>query len=123
LLAKWKNKYGGIPPSGFHAFAYDATNLLLDAVKQVAVFDRDGTIYIGRQALRDALNNITNYPGITGNLSSKVRDYSALGISNPSRGDFSSGEALGIFQITQAEVDGNWPPPVVYTRKGRPFNF
>ena len=123
FLAKWQNKFGGLPPSGFHAFAYDATNLLLDAIKMAAVFDRDGTIYIGRQALRDTLNTITDYAGITGNLSSVDRDYSALGIPNPSHGDLSSGEALGIFQITRAELDGNWPPPVVYTRKNRPFVF
>ena len=42
-------------------------------------------------------------------------DYSAFGITNKSHGDCATGEALGIFQITQAELDGNWPPPVVYT--------
>ncbi|MCO6449341.1 MAG: branched-chain amino acid ABC transporter substrate-binding protein, partial [Caldilineales bacterium] len=31
FLAKWDAKYGGTPPSGFHAHAYDATNMLLDA--------------------------------------------------------------------------------------------
>ena len=29
FLAKWKTKFGGVPPSGFHAFAYDGTNILL----------------------------------------------------------------------------------------------
>jgi branched-chain amino acid transport system substrate-binding protein len=123
FLNKWKYKFGDIPPSNFHAFAYDGTNILLDAIKMVAVFDRDGTIYIGRQALRDVLNSISNFKGITGALGCKDRDYGALGIPNPSHGDFSSGEALGIFQITKAEIKGNWPPPVVYTRKDQPFDF
>jgi branched-chain amino acid transport system substrate-binding protein len=118
LLAKWRKKFGSIPPSGFHAFAYDATNLLLDAIKEVAVFDRDGTIYIGRQALRDALNSVTDYEGITGKLSCEGKDYSALGIQNTVHGDYASGESLGIFQITQDELDGNWPPPVAYTPRG-----
>lgn len=115
LLAKWQNKFGSIPPSVFHAFAYDATNLLLDAIKKVAIFDRDGTLYIGRQTLRDALNTITDYAGITGILSCEGKDYSALGIQNTVHGDYASGESLGIFQITQGELDGNWPPPAIYT--------
>jgi branched-chain amino acid transport system substrate-binding protein len=37
FLEKWETKFGGPPPSGFHAHAYDATNMLLDAIEQVAV--------------------------------------------------------------------------------------
>lgn len=115
FLDKWAAKFGGVPPSGFHAFAYDGTNILFDAIEQVAVVDDDGTVHIGRQALRDAIAGFTNYSGLTGRLDCSDDDYSAFGISNPSHGDCATGEALGIFQITQAELDGNWPPPVVYT--------
>jgi hypothetical protein len=52
---------------------------------------------------------------LTGKLDCSDDDYSAYGITNASHGDCATGEALGIFEITQAEVDGNWPPPVVYT--------
>jgi branched-chain amino acid transport system substrate-binding protein len=115
FLAKWEAKFGGVPPSGFHAFAYDGTNILLDAIEKVAVVDDDGTLHVGRQALRDAINGVTSYTGLTGKLDCSDDDYSAYGITNASHGDCATGEALGIFEITQAEVDGNWPPPVVYT--------
>jgi len=115
FLAKWDAKFGGVPPSGFHAFAYDGTNILFDAIEQVAVQDDDGTLHVGRQALRDAIANTTDYTGLTGKLNCGDDDYSAFGITNASHGDCATGGALGIFQITQAELDGNWPPPVVYT--------
>jgi branched-chain amino acid transport system substrate-binding protein len=104
FLAKWEEKFGGTPPSGFHAFAYDATNILFDAIEEVAVEDSDGTLPIGRQALRDAIAATSNFDGLTGTLS--CTEF----------GDCATGEALGIFQLTDAEIsDENWPPAVVYT--------
>jgi branched-chain amino acid transport system substrate-binding protein len=52
----------------YHAHMYDATNLLLDAVEAVAVQDGDGTLHIGRQALREALYATNGYQGLTGSL-------------------------------------------------------
>jgi branched-chain amino acid transport system substrate-binding protein len=115
FLDKWATKFGGVPPSGFHAFAYDGTNILFDAIEQVAVVDDDGTVHIGRQALRDAIAGFTDYQGLTGRLDCGDDDYSSYGIDNPSHGDCATGEALGIFEVTDAELGGNWPPPVVYT--------
>jgi branched-chain amino acid transport system substrate-binding protein len=115
FLDKWSAKFGGVPPSGFHAFAYDGTNILLDAIESVAVVDADGSVHIGRQALRAAIAGVTDYTGLTGRLDCSDDDYSAFGITNASHGDCATGEALGIFHITQAELDGNWPPEAVYT--------
>ena len=115
FLGKWDAKFGGVPPSGFHAFAYDGTNILLDAIEAVAVQDNDGTLHVGRQALRDAIAGVTDYTGLVGKLDCSDDDYSAFGITAASHGDCATGEALGIFEITQAELDGNWPPPVIYT--------
>lgn len=104
LLAKWDEKFGGTPPSGFHAHAYDATNLLLNAIEEVAQVGEDGTLLIGRQAIRDALNNVAGYEGITGVLTCSAT------------GDCATGEALGVYQVTLEEVNnGNWPPAVVWT--------
>ncbi|RME82225.1 MAG: hypothetical protein D6775_11455 [Caldilineae bacterium] len=112
FLAKWDEKFGGAPPSGFHAFAYDGTNILLDAIEQVAVVDPDGTIHVGRQALRDAVKATKGYDGLTGKLDCSDKQFSI----GTSKGDCATGEALGIFQITEAEVnEGKWPPDVVYT--------
>jgi len=60
--------YGEDPMSVFHAHAYDGTMMLLAAVEKVAVQDEDGTLHIGRQALRDALYGTSNFDGVTGNL-------------------------------------------------------
>jgi branched-chain amino acid transport system substrate-binding protein len=102
FLTKWADQIGGVPPSGFHAHAYDATNILLNAIEQVAVVQTDGTVHIPRQALRDAIYGLKDYPGLTGNLT-----------CNPN-GDCATGEALGVFKLSQAEVDGAWPPPVFW---------
>lgn len=61
-------EYGEKPLSVFHAQAYDGTMMLLAAVEKVAVQDEDGTLHIGRQALRDALSATKDYDGITGSL-------------------------------------------------------
>jgi branched-chain amino acid transport system substrate-binding protein len=68
------------PPgnSPYHAHAYDAATILLDAIEQVAVQDEDGTLHIGRQALRDALYATSGYEGLTGKLTcSKFGDCGA----------------------------------------------
>jgi len=101
FLDKWEAKFGGVPPSGFHAHAYDATNMLLDAIEKVAV-DNNGTLTIDRQALRDALYAIKDFDGLTGKLTCDAN------------GDCATGEALAVFLLGAAEVGGNWPPPVAW---------
>ncbi len=102
FLAKWKTKFGGVPPSGFHAHAYDATNILLAAIEKVAVKDADGTVHIGRQALRDAMYATKDFNGLTGKLTCDAN------------GDCATGEALGVFKLSEAEVNGAWPPAVFW---------
>lgn len=106
FLMTWDDMFGGAPPSGFHAHAYDAVNILMDAVEMVAEEDDDGTLMIGRQALRDAISDVENYDGLTGTLT--CQDES------PYRGDCATGSALAVYEITEAEVDGAWPPAVVW---------
>jgi len=111
FLDKWDNKFGGVPPSGFHAFAYDGVNIMMDAIEEVAVEDDDGTIHIGRDALRKAMAATTNYRGLTGSLDCGTKEFAA----GTSHGDCATGDALAIFQLTEAEIAGDWPPEVVYT--------
>jgi branched-chain amino acid transport system substrate-binding protein len=104
FLAKWDAQIGGVPPSGFHAFAYDCTNMIFDAIEKATQTGADGTLLIGRQALRDAMTATSGFNGLSGNLA-----------CSPT-GDCATGEALGVFQITSAEInDGNWPPEAIYT--------
>jgi branched-chain amino acid transport system substrate-binding protein len=42
--------------------------LFLNTIEAAAVQDKDGTLHIGRQALRDALYATAAYPGLTGSL-------------------------------------------------------
>ncbi len=42
--------------------------MLLDAIERVAVQEGDGTLHIGRQALRDALYATVDFEGVTGRI-------------------------------------------------------
>lgn len=107
FLETWLDEFGESPPGGYHAHAYDAANILLDAIEATAVISDDGDISLGRGALRAALHAVEDYPGLTGALT--CFDES------PYAGDCGSITAIAIFHITDAEVyDDNWPPPVVW---------
>ena len=108
FLMRWEEEYGSSPPSGYHAHAYDATNLLLNAIETVATETDNGSLIIGRQAIRDAIAATENYSGLTGILTCQEE--------SPFAGDCAPGTALAMFEITEAEVyDDNWPPPVVWS--------
>lgn len=71
---EWYNNTPGV----FAAQAYDAMNILAEALKKA------GT---DRQAIRDALAKIENFPGVTGNLTfgqygTPLRDYGLLQVKN-----------------------------------------
>jgi branched-chain amino acid transport system substrate-binding protein len=69
LKTKYKAKYGSDPTAVFHAHAYDAANILFAAIEKVAVTASDGTVYIPKKALRDAIYATKDFKGITGTLS------------------------------------------------------
>ena len=91
LVSKYKTKYGGDLLSVFHAHAYDATGILFAAIEKVAVTAPDGTIYVPRKALRDAIYATKDYKGITGTLSCSASGDCGAPI-------------IGVYQITAAEV-------------------
>ena len=68
FIAKYVEDYGAEPISVFHAHAFDATNMVFDCIEEVAVVEDDGTIHIGRQALRTCLYATADFEGITGSL-------------------------------------------------------
>jgi len=97
LLDKYVAKTGANPPQAFHAHGYDATNILFAALEQVAVQGEDGTTWIPKGALRDAIYGTKDFQGVTGILScSESGDCGA--------------PLIAVYQIGQAEVDGSWPP-------------
>ncbi len=68
FLAAYQNKFGTSPTSVFHAHAFDATNMIFDCVERVGELEEDGTLHIGRQAMRDCLYATSGFNGITGTL-------------------------------------------------------
>jgi branched-chain amino acid transport system substrate-binding protein len=69
FLEKHQKKYGEKPLAPFHAHAYDAAMMIFAAIEKVGKKAPDGTLYIGRKALRDALYATKNMKGLTGNIS------------------------------------------------------
>jgi branched-chain amino acid transport system substrate-binding protein len=68
FLEKHQKKYGEKPIAPFHAHAYDAAMMVMAAIEKVGKVAPDGTLHIGRRALRDALYATKNFKGLTGNL-------------------------------------------------------
>ena len=69
FLEKHQKKYGEKPLAPFHAHGYDAAMMIFAAIEKVAKKGSDGSLTIGRQALRDALYATKNFKGLTGNIS------------------------------------------------------
>lgn len=67
FVSKYEEKYGEGPTQAFHARAYDAANMIFDAIEAVAEVQGDGTVVIDRQALIEAMYT-TEHQGLTGTL-------------------------------------------------------
>ena len=68
FLAKHQKKYGEKPIAPFHAMAYDGANMVFAAIEKVAKKAPDGSLAIGRKALRDALYATKGMKGLTGTI-------------------------------------------------------
>src|SRR3990170_2246388 len=97
FVTKYEAKAGTKPISAFHAHAYDAANILFAAIEKVAVKAADGTLYIPRQGLRDAIFATKDFAGITGVLSCSAS------------GDCGA-PLIAMYQISARETGGEWPP-------------
>ena len=65
--AAYKAQFGD-PTSSFHANAFDAFNIIVAAMKAVAIQNSDGSVSFPRTAIRDALFQTSNYAGLSGTL-------------------------------------------------------
>jgi branched-chain amino acid transport system substrate-binding protein len=72
FVAKYVAKFGEQPINIFHAHAYDGFNIVKAAIEKVAVQEADGTLYIPRQGLRDAVAATKDFQGLTGVLTCNV---------------------------------------------------
>ena len=97
FVTKYEAKVGKKPISAFHAHSYDAANILFAAIEKVAVKGSDGTLYIPKKALRDAIFATKDHQGITGVLSCSAS------------GDCGA-PLIAMYQISARETGGEWPP-------------
>ena len=67
FLATYEAAYGEAPAAPFWAHGYDATVLLLDAIK-AASWVEDGNLMIDRQGIRDYLNGVQGFQGLIGTI-------------------------------------------------------
>ncbi|HUG48804.1 MAG TPA: branched-chain amino acid ABC transporter substrate-binding protein [Candidatus Limnocylindria bacterium] len=105
FLAKYQEQFGSAPIQIFHAHAYDATNILLNAIAQVAVQTPDGTLHVPRGALREAMFATSNHEGVIGTINcNELGDCSA--------------PVIAIYEITPeiaADPQPNWPPDPIFS--------
>ncbi len=68
--ARYETEFGVAPDElgPFHAHAYDAASIIMNAVESVATVDADGNLVINREELIMAIRHTTEYAGLTGTL-------------------------------------------------------
>ena len=94
FIPAYKDQFGTAPTSVFHAHAFDAMNILFEALKKAAIDNGDGSLTIPRQALRDAIFATSGWDGITGT------------ITCTELGDCATEVTIGIFQAPGWPVEG-----------------
>lgn len=104
FLAAYEEREGEPPSAAFWAHAYDATTMLLAAIDEVAVEQDDGSLFIDRAELRDAITT-SSFSGMIGDLA--CDDF----------GDCGSQE-IQIVSHEDPSVTDSTQLPVVFTYKG-----
>lgn len=103
FLPAYQEKFGTEPTAPFHAHAYDATVMVLDAIAESAQLGADGTLLIGRQALRDALFATDGLEGITGTIS--CDEYGDCADPKIAISQVQSGEFVPVSAAAEAMAD------------------
>jgi branched-chain amino acid transport system substrate-binding protein len=103
FLPAYQEAFGSAPLSVFHAHAYDATNILLNAVEAVAIENDDGSLSIPRQALRDEVFATNGYEGVIGTFTCTEL------------GDCATDVSIGIYEAPAWPVEGGTGDATVYS--------
>jgi branched-chain amino acid transport system substrate-binding protein len=103
FIPAYQEAFGSEPLSVFHAHSYDATNVVFEAIKEVAIDNGDGSLSIPRQALRDAVFATSGYQGVTGTITCL------------DTGDCATDVTIGIFLAPGWPVEGGTDDPAIYT--------
>jgi branched-chain amino acid transport system substrate-binding protein len=103
FLPAYRDQFGEAPTAVFHAHAYDAANVLFQAIEEVAI-EEGGQLLIPRTALKDAVLATSGYEGVSGL------------ITCTELGDCATEVTIGIFQYPNWPVEGGEEPAdAVYT--------
>jgi len=68
LLFEYRKRYKAEPSTYYYTSAFDAAEILFTAIEKAAREEKDGVLYIGRQALRDTLRATRDHQGVSGRL-------------------------------------------------------
>ncbi len=92
FAAAYESEFGEPPASVFDAYAFDATNMILDAVADVGS-EHGRTLIVGRQQLRDTLFATSALQGVTG------------AITCSPYGDCAAPQAVQLWQVTNGAFE------------------
>ncbi len=99
FLPAYEEQFGTAPPAMFHAQAFDATIMMLDAVERVAERADDGTLTVGRGDLRDAVAATSGVSGLSGT------------ITCGETGDCAQEVSIAIYRVPAVPIDGGTADP------------
>ncbi len=86
-LPAYKDTFGHNPTAAFNAHAFDALNILAQAIEKVAIKNSDGSLSIPRVALKDAVLATNGWKGITGTITCNAT------------GDCATDVTIGVYKV------------------------
>jgi branched-chain amino acid transport system substrate-binding protein len=102
FLAQWTIHYDTPPTSPTAAYAYDATKLMIAAIEAVAQMGQNGSLVVGRSALRAYLATSQDVAGLAGMLHCEPTGECAA-------------QTYGVYELDTAVLTtATWPPPLVW---------
>jgi branched-chain amino acid transport system substrate-binding protein len=98
FLPAYQKQFGERPISVFNAHAYDAFNVLAEAIKKVAT-DDGGTLTIPRTKLKDEVYKTADYKGLSGTIT-----------CTPS-GDCATAVSIAVYKVPDWPIEGGTENP------------
>jgi branched-chain amino acid transport system substrate-binding protein len=96
FLPAYKKEFGESPISVFNAHAYDALNILAEAIKKTAK-DDGGTLTIPRTKLKDEVYKTSDYKGLSGTLTCTPL------------GDCATAVSIAVYKVPDWPIEGGTP--------------
>lgn len=108
--AMYEEAYGVLPDDlgPFHAQAYDAANVIIAALEEVAVLGDDGSLTIDRAALAEAIRATSEYEGLSGTITCAENGDCGAGVIQVfavEDGEFVEVEVPAEFQLGAEEAE------------------